>query len=242
MLDFPNSPTGTTGLQKAFAIAIRKKFRDRLRQIYEHLNSNKESLTESIVLKEAITPTTMGVIEGLLEELKIDLSPIVRTYIGATWWKGNKTMASLMGIGEWVPFDQRVVKIVQDSSYSYLYNFVGEKQTELRELLRTGISQGDSIATVANHIKQSFKITSWKSELIARSETIRIYGASSRMAIDNGGVTREYTWFTSKKENVCPVCRPLHGRVFSLDDPNSPMPVTDTHPQCNCGIVPHVRI
>jgi len=242
MEPFPKSPTGTTGMQKAFAIAIRKKFRDRLRQIYEHLNDNKKTLSESIVLKEAITPSTMGVIEGLLEALKIDLSPIVSTYIGASWWKGNKMMAGLMGLGEWVPFDQRVVKIMQDNSYNYLYNFVGEKQTELKELLTTGISQGDSISTVANHIKQSFKVTAWKSELIARSETIRTYGASNRMAIVNGGVTKEYKWLTSLKENVCPVCRPLHGRIFRVDSPSSPMPVTDTHPQCNCGIVPHVRI
>lgn len=242
MEPFPKSPTGTTGMQKAFAIAIRKRFRNRLREIYEHLNTHKERLQESILMTEALTPQSVMVIKNILEGLKFDLSPIVKAYIGAAWWKGNKTAAGLMGLGEWVPFDKRVVKIVQDDSYNYLFNFVDEKQTELKELLTSGISQGDSISTIAGQIKDSFKVTAWKSELIARSETIRTYGASSRMAIVNGGVTKEYKWYTSLKENVCPVCRPLHGRIFRVDSKSSPMPVTDTHPQCNCGIAPYIRI
>jgi len=241
-LPFPNSPTGTTGLQKAFTIAIRKRFRLSLRKIYEHLNTHKERLQESIMIKEAITPNSMTIINGILENLKLDLSPIIKTYIGAVWWKANKKMAGVMNLGQWVPFDKRVVKILQDDTYSYLDTFINEKQKELKYILQTSISQGDTVSTIGNYIKDSFKTTSWKSELIARSETVRVYGISSKMAIKNGGVTYEYKWLTSLKENVCPICRPLHGKIFNINDKNAPMPVTDTHPQCNCGIVPHVKI
>jgi len=242
MIPFPKSPTGTTGMQKAFAIAIRKRFRDSLREIYSYLNTHKETLQESVALTEALTPASIAMIGGILEGLKIELSPIVKTYIGAAWWKGNETMSKLMNVGTWVPFNKRVIKSVQDESYSYLYSFIDDKQIELKDLLQTGITQGDSISTIANQIKDSFKVTAWKSELIARSETIRVYGASSRMAIKNGGVTKEYQWLTSEKENVCKLCRPLHGRIFPINSPASPMPVVDTHPQCNCGIIPYIRI
>ena len=184
----------------------------------------------------------MGMIESSLEGLKFDLSPIVKTYIGASWWKGNKTMAGMMGLGEWVPFDKRIVKSVQDNTYHFLDKYVKGQQDILKDLLQTGMSQGDTIGTIGNEIKRAFKTTAWKSELIARSEVIRTYANSSLMAIENGGVTKEYRWLTSRKENVCKICRPLHGRIFPVGNPNSPMPVTDTHPQCNCGIVPHVRI
>ncbi len=241
-LGFPNSPTGTTGLQKSFAVQIRKTFRDRLRLIFEQLQRTGPAIQEQLRLKSALDPKSISFIVSMLEGVRFDLSPIVQTYIGATWWKANKSIAGLTGLGEWVPFDRRIVKSVQDNAYNFLDKYVEGQQNNLKKILETGMSQGDSIATIGNEVKKTFKLTAWKSELIARSETIRTYGNSSRMAIEKGGVTKEYRWLTSLKENVCPVCRPLHGRIFNLKSRNSPMPVTDTHPQCNCGIVPHVRI
>jgi len=240
-MDFPKSPTGTTGMQKAFAIAVRKVFRDRLKDVYKYLQQNKPTIKESLVLKSALDDRSVGVINNMLEGIKMDLSPIVKTYVLASWWKGNRDVATTLKLGAWVPFNKRVLDAFQNDAYSYVYKFVDGKQDELKEILTEGISQGDTISSIAGEIKDSFKVTAWKSELIARSEVIKTYGQSTRMAIKNGGVTKEYQWKTSLKENVCSVCRPLHNRVFLVDNPNSPMPVVDTHPQCNCGIIPHVR-
>lgn len=242
MIDFPNSPTGTIGLQKSFAIAIRKVFRRRLKEIYQYLESNKTLLSESLMVESRIDRRTSEMFESILEKIKVDLSPVVKAFVGASWWKANGDVAKALGLGKWVPFDRRVLKTVQDNAYSYLYKFVGSKQKTLKDIIYTGITQGDTVHTIASEIKSSFKVTSWKSELIARSETVRVYGNSTRLAIRQGGVTKEYKWLTSRKENVCKVCRPLHGRVFNINNPSAPMPITSTHPQCNCGIVPHVKI
>lgn len=242
MMDFPHSPTGTTGLQKGFALAIRKVFRDKLRSIYKHIEDHHEPIKESLVMTSAITPNSFKFIEGMLEGIKFDLSPIVTTYLTTTWRKANEGVAKTLGLGDWIPYDKRIIKATQDSTYNYLIKFVEEKNKELKEILQDGISQGDSIKTITKTIRDNFKVTSWKSELIARAETIRAHGRSTRIAIENGGVTEEYKWLTSKKENVCKICRPLHGRIFKVKDKDSPMPVTNTHPQCNCGIVPHVRV
>jgi len=240
--DFPKSPTGTIGLQKSFAVNIRKTFRDGLRDVYGKLSHDEKRITESLRLTASIDAQTIATIIGILEKIKFDLGPIVKTYIGAAWWKANKSVAIPMKLGEWVPFDQRILKASQDSTYSYLYKFVDGKQEELKKMIQEGISQGDTVSSIAQEIKNSFKITAWKSELIARSEVVRTHGDSTMMAIRNGGVTKEYQWKTSLRENVCPICRPLHNRIFNIDDPRAPKPVTDTHPACNCGIVPYVRI
>jgi SPP1 gp7 family putative phage head morphogenesis protein len=230
--DFPWSPTGTTGLQKAFALAIRKVFRDRLREIYGYIARREARLTESLRLKSAIDPVTTAGITTILERLKLDLSPIVTSYVGASFWKANEMSAQQMGFKGWIPFDMRVLKAIQDESYSFVNKFITEKHTELKDILSEGISQGDTISTISKEIKDSFKVTSYKSELIARSEVIKTYGRSTKMAIINGGVTDKYQWKTSRKENVCPQCRPLHNRVFSVHDSTAPMPVVSTHPQC----------
>lgn len=242
MTNIPKSATGTTGLQKAFAVAIRRVFRDRLREVYAYLASNQTRIQENIRIKSALTDNDFGIIKSIMEKVKMDMSPVFSTFLSATWWKANEVTAVQMGLGQWVPFDGRVVKAVQDSAYDYMFKFITDKQEEAWETLQDGISQGDSIKTIASDIKTNFKTTAWYSELIARSETIRTYGKSTKMAIKNGGVTKEYKWLTSLKSNVCPICRPLHGRIFNIDDPNAPMPTSSTHPNCNCGIIPHVRI
>jgi len=230
--DYPWSPTGTTGLQKAFAISIRKAFRDRLREIYLYLDKRENRLTEGLRLKSAVDPVTLAGISTILENLRFDLSPIVMSYVGASFWKANEEAAKKMNFKSWVPFDKRVLKAIQDESYSFLDKFIQKEHKDLKQILNEGISQGDTIKTITQDIKDNFKITSYKSELIARSETIKTYGRSTRMAIQNGGVTDKYRWFTSKKENVCPICRPLHGRIFNVHDKTAPMPVISTHPQC----------
>lgn len=242
MQDFPHSPTGTTGLQKAFALAIRQAFRNRLRETYIYLDKRQPRLIESLTLKETIDPITLKGIFTIFERLKLDLSPIVMAYIGAAFMKANEDVTKGTGLSGWIPFDKRVQKVIQDNSYSFLIKFINLKQEEMKDILQTGITQGDTIKTIAGEIKEAFKITSYKSELIARSEVIKTYAQSSRMAIISGGVTDQYKWLTSKKENVCKQCRPLHNQIFNVYDANAPLPVISTHPQCNCGIVPHVTI
>lgn len=241
-IDFPNSPTGTTGMQKAFSIAIRRVFRDRMNDIYSYMDSYREPIKESLILKSQIDVMSMQYILSTLEGIKLDLSPVVKTYIAAVWWKSNKDAARYMKLGDWVPFNQRIIKLMQDEAYKYLYKYVNMKQSELKMLLQEGISQGDSILHIASDIRDSFKMTSWKSEQIARSETIKTYAQSTKMAIQNARVTQEYQWKTSLRENVCIQCRPLHNKIFNVNDPNAPMPVISTHTNCNCGIIPYIRI
>lgn len=230
-LPFPNSPTGTTGIRKAFATEIRKAFRNKLKTIYKQLQNNAKQ--EGVRFKEAqVKPSDIELSEKLMENLRYELSPIVMRYIQQSWLHGNKYAAKTMKRGEFVPFDRRVLLSLQQNTYKYLFNFVESKQKDLMKILREGIQEGMRAKDVADTIKQSFKTTSWKSEQIARTEVVRTHGQSTKTAIKSAGVTKEYRWLTSKKENVCKVCAPLHGRIFQVDDPNAPMPVEDTHPNC----------
>jgi len=240
MTDFPHSPTGTIGLQKSFGISIRKVFRNALRDVYSYLDKQKTPIKEQLVLTSKLDDGSINFIENVLEKIKLDLSSIVKAYLAGTWWKANNFVARETNLGEWVNFDKRVLKSVQDNSYSFLYKYVDGKQDDLREILREGISQGDTAKTIAAEIKESFKMTSWKSEQIARTEVIRTHSKSTMVAIRNGGVTKEIKWLTSRRENVCPACLPLHGRVFNIDDPNTPVP--PIHPNCSCGVIPEVKI
>lgn len=231
-MPFPKSPTGTTGLQKQFAIAIRKQFNQGYREIMNHFDANPTVLKESIAIKCALDPKSLDVIASIMERIKFDLSPIAMAFIGKTWWKANQKSAKAMKLGDWVPFDKRVERSLQERTYFYMEKDVKRKQDELIKVLNQGISQGDTIKSIKQQIQKSFKSTSWKAETLARSNVIETYADSTRMAIKNGGVTDEYQWKCSLKENCCPVCRPLHNRIYKVNDPKAPIPVKDTHPNC----------
>ncbi len=43
-------------------------------------------------------------------------------------------------------------------------------------------------------------------------------------------------WITEMDSLVCPICLPLQGQTWELDDPDMPTPVIDTHPNCRCRL------
>ena len=241
-MDFPNSPTETTGLQGAFAIEIRKAYKKRLEIIYDRII--KQALSrQSMTFKEAIDPKSLNQIMNVFEGVNFDMAKIISKYIGISWAKANKRASDEMKLnGARIEHDKKLYQEFTKRSYSYIVKFNAEKRKELEALVEDGIKKGYSIQSVADIIKQHFKVTSYKSELWARTAIIESHGIAIKEAIVNAGVTKEYRWLTSRKENVCKVCRPLHGRVFSIFNKDAPMPIKDTHPQCNCGIVPYVNI
>ena len=43
-------------------------------------------------------------------------------------------------------------------------------------------------------------------------------------------------WKTEEDGLVCPICEPLEGQTWELDDPSMLTPVEDTHPNCRCRL------
>lgn len=44
-------------------------------------------------------------------------------------------------------------------------------------------------------------------------------------------------WVTARDERVCPICRPLHGKQYALNDPQLEMMPDSTHPRCRCRYI-----
>lgn len=49
-------------------------------------------------------------------------------------------------------------------------------------------------------------------------------------------ITDLFIWRTEQDALVCPICQPLEGQTWELDDPDIPTPIEDTHPNCRCRI------
>lgn len=50
-------------------------------------------------------------------------------------------------------------------------------------------------------------------------------------------ITTLLQWKTRENEFVCPICKPLHDRLFLISDPGVPIPGLHTHYNCRCRLM-----
>mgnify|MGYP001563048491 FL=1 len=72
--------------------------------------------------------------------------------------------------------------------------------------------------------------------LIAQTESTNAFAAGNRIAWKESGVVKREEWNTTQSERVCPICRPLNGKVSRLGQ--GPRPAI--HPGCQCWLTPVV--
>jgi len=77
-----------------------------------------------------------------------------------------------------------------------------------------------------------------RAEAVAVTEVTRIFHASNVIGWRELGVDA-WAFQTAVDEIVCPICEPLHGKEFHLEDTENSPP---RHPRCRCFSKPIVRL
>lgn len=75
-----------------------------------------------------------------------------------------------------------------------------------------------------------FSKAQYRMEVIARTEVLRAHNLGKLKFHQAVGIQR-LEWFTMEDERVCPICGPLDGKQFPIDQ----FPAQPAHPQCRCG-------
>jgi len=109
-----------------------------------------------------------------------------------------------------------------------------EAMQQLRRALLAGLAAGWSPARVARYAAQKgVGLSLARAMTIARTEMLRAYREGTRRRYAEAGV-REWIWLSSRDRRTCPACLALHGRKFSVDEPQR------GHPNCRCTMVPAI--
>ena len=112
--------------------------------------------------------------------------------------------------------------------------------------LTRGIAEGKNPITIAREMVKDVasgldKIGLNRARMIARTEVIRAHHLASineyRRADAAMTVAVQAEFRTAGDDRVCPECSALEGKVFSLDEAESVIPV---HVQCRCVMLPHI--
>lgn len=115
--------------------------------------------------------------------------------------------------------------------------------TEISRKLSEGLAKGWNPRKMASELNDRVdSIGETRARTLARTETIRAHTEATLDRYEGelgegGSVVGEAEFLTADDARVCPKCRPLDGREFSIVEARGIIPV---HPNCRCAWVPLV--
>ena len=180
-------------IEDRYAKAVRGAHANALRQVYSYLDKQKE----------ALSPTDLGYILSVFSSVRTNLRPLIGTYTYASFSLGNQRVANLFHFGEAIPYQKGAYRSIMERNYKWVEKYGADREDALKQTLAESLESDYSMPKLKQQIKQQMNVTSFRAETIARSETQKTFSQSSRLAIANSGVTREYQWETSHLESVC---------------------------------------
>lgn len=170
------------------------------------------------------------------------------------WWAkfragmvdGLSTTFRTVGIGAGqynldlgLPVDMMSVnQAVLDLTRTYSDEWWAEIEATTRRAMRTALENWQTgalgsrgLPDLVDSLTPLFGQT--RAELIASTETTRMFDLGNRAAYESAGIER-VEFQTVRDELVCPICSPLNGERYPLKE--SPRP--PLHPRCRCAVLP----
>lgn len=113
--------------------------------------------------------------------------------------------------------DPAISRFIQRRSEKVSKGVNEETDKQLRNELVQGIGAGESIEELRARIEKVYGAAAgYRSERIARTETIRAENFASQEAWRQSGEVESKEWFTAADERVCEFCGPMDGKVVKL--------------------------
>lgn len=110
--------------------------------------------------------------------------------------------------------------------------------TQMGRVLADGLARGDGAKALARDMSARLGVGLRRAETIARTEIVRAHAEGQldsleRMGVEEVGVAVE--WSTANDDRVCPLCQPMEGVVFKIQESRGLIP---RHPSCRCAWIP----
>lgn len=176
-----------------------------------------------------------------------------RIYIDAAYHSGMQQSASrLVAAGAkvaetWIdgafrrPIHAEASALVYTRTYESLQNVTEVMADQMREVLTNGMAQGWGMEKIAAALVDRVdKIGVTRSRTIARTEIIAAHAESTLNSYEEArieGVEVEAEWTATMDNVVCPYCRDMQGRRYSISEARGMIPA---HPNCRCAFLPAI--
>lgn len=152
------------------------------------------------------------------------------------WYKGTKEEFLRSSFGRPVAIEK--VQLLASRSFDEIKGLSEKMVTKLTRTLTDGLVQGKGAREIGRDLVDDVGVGKQQAEVIARTEIIRAHAegqlvAFKQLGVEELGVAVE--WATADDERVCPLCRPMEGAIFKVDEAAGMIP---RHPNCRCAWIP----
>lgn len=144
-------------------------------------------------------------------------------------------------------FLQRLSQYFEARVFKFATEITKVTNEKLASALKEGTAQGESIAQLKKRISTLFDdMAGYRSERIARTETIRGSNFATEEAYKESGVVEAKEWLTTRDERTDDECASLDGKVIPLgkdfqskkDNGYENVEFPPIHVNCRCTLIP----
>jgi len=226
---------------------IKKNIKEYEKIIFNNLYD--EELFNSIV-KEGATEGLSDLFQEYLAVVTnrfFNFAEVVSALFDDTFEKGSKRVQTKNG--ELVKFgevqDDQALEIIKNRQFTYLKNITDRQADIVQQEIAKGLEQGLSIPEVSNNLQKKVKsFTKSRANTIARTEMVKAHNEGTLNTMRELGV-ETYIYWTAGDKKVAEICRKNQGsrskpnvyQVKGAGNPNQPLPVINSHPNCRCSIL-----
>ncbi len=230
-------PTRTRVLREEFARALRALPR-----------AARKRVEELLLTSHRITEETIEEAKRIIEQ---ELGPekaerIISKYTELAFMRGSEYAIRQLkkyGVEVRIPaglaiLDEETLKVLKGLQLDLIKGLSEDTKKNISRVIREGQIAGKHPRSIAEELREVWKISKHRAEMIARTETIRTFNTAAERRYRLAGVEM-YRYLAAADERTCSVCFPKHGKIFRLGDAGAPRP--PLHPRCRCTISPVVR-
>lgn len=110
-----------------------------------------------------------------------------------------------------------------------------EASRNIREALVGGLIAGQHPSVIAREIRKDFGGNLARALTVARTEILRAYRETTRLALLTQNVANGWIWHSALGTRTCAFCWSMHGTRHPATERMA------THPRCRCAMVPDVK-
>lgn len=146
-----------------------------------------------------------------------------------------ETMEQIPAV-DWDLVNAEALAMAQANAMSFAKEMSLTSQAQAAKIIENWVETGGTMPELMERIGKVW--TGPRPDVAAVTEITKLYSKAQQVAWKESGVVKEWEWATVGDELTCPICRPLNGKRYPIDDE---VHLPPAHPRCRCDISPIIE-
>jgi hypothetical protein len=179
---------------------------------------NGEQKAEVLANLEKVTkgidPTKLFDMDNWISITTSAILPIMETL------SAHQAAEALAAIGDvdTTPYSDTLKASVHESVQMMAESYNKTTLETLESKINQGLQEGESLADITKRVEEIYEWSdNSRAPMVAKTESFRATNTALKTAWKSSGVVKTVRWFTSGKDNVCPFCLDMDGKVIPID-------------------------